>query len=54
MIHVFLDTETTGLGPFTSPERHDQIIEIAFIWKEKGKIKYIQEFNILFDGSNCI
>ena len=44
MIHVFLDTETTGLGPFTSPERHDQILEIAFVWKEKGKIKYIQEF----------
>ena len=45
MIHVFLDTETTGLGPFTSPERHDQIIEIAFVWNENGKIKYIQEFS---------
>lgn len=43
MIHVFLDTETTGLGPFTSPAREDQIIEVAFIWREKGKIKAIQE-----------
>lgn len=43
MIHVFCDTETTGLGPFGKPERKDQIIEVAFIWREGREIKYIQE-----------
>ena len=43
MIDVFLDTETTGLGPFGKPERKDQIIEVAFIWREGSEIKHIQE-----------
>lgn len=42
MIHIFLDTETTGLGPQAG--RRDQIIEIAFVWNHKGKINTIQEF----------
>lgn len=44
MIHIFLDTETTGLGPFGTPGRHDQIIEVAMIWEVNGKLQYIQEF----------
>lgn len=41
-IHIFLDTETTGLGPQAG--RRDQIIEIAFVWNQNGKINTIQEF----------
>ena len=42
MNHIFIDTETTGLGPQAG--RRDQIIEIAFVWNNNGKINTIQEF----------
>lgn len=42
MNHIFIDTETTGLGPQAG--RRDQIIEIAFVWNQNGKINTIQEF----------
>ncbi len=41
--HIFLDTETTGLGPFGKEPRKDQIIEVAFVWEEDGKIQKIHE-----------
>ena len=41
--HIFLDTETTGLGQFSQERRKDQIIEIAFIWKQGDRYQTIQE-----------
>ena len=38
MIHVFVDTETTGLGPFGDPPREDAIIEVGAAYREDGKI----------------
>lgn len=43
MRHIFIDTETTGLGPFGDVKRDDQIIEIAFVWSDHGVIHYMQK-----------
>lgn len=46
MIHIFLDTETTGLGPFGMPGRHAipsrMLRHCTDKWKIKPMNKYIQ------------
>ncbi|MDG6934679.1 MAG: 3'-5' exonuclease [Nitrososphaerota archaeon] len=39
-LHMFVDTETTGLGHLGTPPRIDGIVQIAFAWRNSnGKVK---------------
>lgn len=39
--HIFIDTETTGLGVFSGTTRKDQIIEIGACWREGENIRTV-------------
>ena len=41
MKHIFIDTETTGLGVFAETPRKDQIIEIGAVWREGENIRTV-------------
>ena len=36
-LHMFVDTETTGLGHRDRPPRTDGIVQIAFAWRDSGR-----------------
>ena len=37
--HIFIDTETTGLGPFANPRREDAIVEVGIAYRINGRIE---------------
>jgi DNA polymerase III alpha subunit (gram-positive type) len=38
-VHVFIDTETTGLGHRSNPPREDAIVEVGIAYRINGNIK---------------
>jgi len=39
LVHVFIDTETTGLGHRSNPPREDAIVEVGIAYRINGHIK---------------
>ncbi len=38
-VHVFIDTETTGLGHVANPRREDAIVEVGIAYRINGRIE---------------